>query len=75
MAENAYDFDVFSEQDLALPTTPIAVLDLNGSLTRFLKKHGIDVVRIRCLDSSIDSRVRHQRDAEKRRRIKSVSPI
>ena len=32
VTENAYDFDVFSEQDLAVPAAQIAVLDLNGPL-------------------------------------------
>jgi hypothetical protein len=42
-AENMYDFDVFAEDDLTLPTSPIAVLDLKGSLTRFLRNKGADV--------------------------------
>lgn len=44
VAENAYDFDVFSEQDLALPAAQIAVLDLDGSFARFLTKGGVQVV-------------------------------
>jgi hypothetical protein len=44
VTENAYDFNVFSEQDLAVPAAQIAVLDLNGSFTRFLKNKGIHVV-------------------------------
>ncbi len=42
VTENTHAFDVFSEQDLALPAGPIAVLDLNGPLTRFLKKQGVN---------------------------------
>ncbi len=38
---NAYDFDVFAVEDLALPKAPVAVLDPAGALTRFLKQHGI----------------------------------
>jgi beta-galactosidase len=41
LAQNTCDIDVFSEQDLATPTAQIAVLDSNGSLTRYLKKAGI----------------------------------
>jgi len=43
VAENACAFDVFSERDLAIPPAQIAVLDLNGPLTRFLKNNGIHV--------------------------------
>jgi len=43
VTENAYDFDVFSEQDLAVPAAQIAVLDLNGPFPRFLKNNGIHV--------------------------------
>ena len=43
VAENTYDFDVFSEEDLAVPATQVAVLDLNGPLPRFLKNSGMDV--------------------------------
>jgi hypothetical protein len=44
VAENAYDFDVFTEQDVVLPEMQIAVLDLDGPFTRLLKQQGIDVV-------------------------------
>ena len=43
VTENAYDFDVFSKEDLAVPAAQIAVLDLNGSFPGFLKSRGIDV--------------------------------
>jgi beta-galactosidase len=43
VTENAYDFDVFSQEDLVPPAAQVAVLDLNGSLPRFLKSRGIDV--------------------------------
>jgi beta-galactosidase len=42
-AENTYDFDVFGKEDLTVSTTPIAVLDSKGSLTRFLRNKGADV--------------------------------
>jgi hypothetical protein len=38
VTKNSGAFDVFSEQDLELPATPIAVLDSEGALTRFLKR-------------------------------------
>lgn len=44
VAENSGAFDVFAEQDLTLPKTKIAVLDLDGRLTRFLKQQGIDAI-------------------------------
>ncbi len=44
VTENTYDFDVFAEQDLALPAAQIAVLDLDGPFTRFLEQRGVDVV-------------------------------
>jgi len=43
VTENAYAFDVFSERDLAFPAAQIAVLELNGPLTGFLKNNGIRV--------------------------------
>ncbi len=43
VAENTFDFDVFSEEDLAVPTEKVAVLDLEGRLARFLKSKGIHV--------------------------------
>ncbi len=43
VTENAYDFYVFSQEDLAAPAAQVAVLDLNGSLPRFLTSSGIDV--------------------------------
>jgi hypothetical protein len=42
LAENAYGFDVFAEEDLTLPPSEVAVLDLTGSLTPFLKQSGIE---------------------------------
>jgi len=45
VAENTYDFDVFAEQDVAIPETQIAVLELDGPFTRFLKQRGVDVVK------------------------------
>jgi len=44
VAENSYTFDVFSNEDLALPESRIAVLDLDGPLTRFLEQKGIDAM-------------------------------
>ncbi|MCP5116762.1 MAG: hypothetical protein GY953_38535, partial [bacterium] len=41
IAENAYEFDVFSRKQLAPPGTRIAVLDENNSLKPFLDKSGI----------------------------------
>lgn len=49
VAENTYDFDVFSEEDLTVSAAQIAVLDLNGPLPRFLKNKNIDV---RAFDTS-----------------------
>ena len=42
VTENTCAFDVFSEQELALPTAQIAVLDLDGPFTRFLKQRGVN---------------------------------
>ena len=44
VTENACGFDVFAEENLAIPAAQIAVLDVSGSLTRSLKKAGIDVL-------------------------------
>jgi hypothetical protein len=44
VAENTHTFDVFAEQDLALTEARIAVLDLEGPLTQFLKQRGISVL-------------------------------
>jgi len=44
IAENESTFDVFNEQELVLPKTRIAVLDLDGSFTRFLKQQGINAI-------------------------------
>lgn len=44
VTENVLDFDVFSEQDLAVPAAQVAVLGLDGSLARFLKTGGIHVI-------------------------------
>jgi hypothetical protein len=41
VAENTYDFDVFSDEDLAVPAATIAVLDPNGPLARFLRNAGV----------------------------------
>jgi hypothetical protein len=42
LAENTYGFDVFSPDDLAVPSAKVAVLDLKGSLTPFFKKAAIE---------------------------------
>ena len=44
LSENSCEFDVFTNKTLEIPTTPIAVLDLNRSLTPALKTLGIDFV-------------------------------
>lgn len=44
VTENSGAFDVFAEKDLAPPKTKIAVLDLDGRLTRFLKQQGVDAI-------------------------------
>jgi len=41
VTEDACAFDVFPERDLAYPATQIAVLDLDGPLTGFLKGQGV----------------------------------
>jgi hypothetical protein len=43
VTENTLGFDVFPDEVLALPATPVALLDLDGVLTRFLRKQGVDV--------------------------------
>jgi beta-galactosidase len=44
LAENEFGFDVFSEQDLKVPSAKIAVLDSKDELAPFLKKKGIAYV-------------------------------
>jgi hypothetical protein len=44
VTENESTIDVFHEQDLVPPKTRIAVLDLDGPFTRFLKQQGIDAM-------------------------------
>ncbi|MCK5279792.1 MAG: hypothetical protein KAK04_14660, partial [Cyclobacteriaceae bacterium] len=44
LAENTFDFDVFSNRYLVAPESRIAVLDEKGTLTSFLKKKGFMVV-------------------------------
>ena len=41
LTENEYSFDVFSKRDLQRPTARIAVLDVAGALSAFLKKSAI----------------------------------
>ncbi len=43
LAESAYGFSVFSEEDLAIPAVEIAVLDVNATFAQFMKKAGVDV--------------------------------
>ena len=43
LTENAYGFDVFSQQDLAAPAATIAMVDLKDPVARFLKKTGVKV--------------------------------
>ncbi|TWT84061.1 Beta-glucuronidase [Planctomycetes bacterium CA13] len=44
VTENSGAFDVFAEQDLAIPKEQIAVLDLDGRLTRWLRLQGVDAM-------------------------------
>ncbi len=41
IAENAYDFDVFTDDCLTVPDAPIAVLDPSNSLKPFLERVGV----------------------------------
>jgi hypothetical protein len=44
VAENSYDFDVFTAKQLAVPASHIAVLDTDNSLKPFLKASGVAFV-------------------------------
>jgi beta-galactosidase len=44
LAENFYQFDVFTKRDLQVPKARVAVLSLAGPVPNFLKKSGIKVV-------------------------------
>jgi len=45
LSENAYAFDVFARDELRTPKARIAVLDMTGPLSSFLKKSRIDFSR------------------------------